>query len=82
MKNRKLLYSGLAIFLVSTIAGIGGTMWSIYGSFEALEKAENAGIGPVGAGIERALVFTILGLIGSAFGIGIMIFAGVKLRQK
>ncbi|HEV8590801.1 MAG TPA: MotA/TolQ/ExbB proton channel family protein [Pyrinomonadaceae bacterium] len=82
MNYRKLLYAGVGVFVLSTITGIAGTIWNINGSFNALEKAENAGIGSVGASIERALVFSFIGFVGSLIGIGLMIFAAIKLRKK
>ena len=82
MNYKKLLYAGISIFLISTLTGIVGTVWSIYSAFDSLEKAESVGIGPIGAGIERALAFTIVYFIGSVIGIGMMIFAGVKLQKK
>ncbi|MBK8465228.1 MAG: MotA/TolQ/ExbB proton channel family protein [Chloracidobacterium sp.] len=81
MNYRKLLYSGVIIFLLSILLGIIGTLWNIYGSFDALEKTESAGIGAVGDGIARALIFTIVSLAGCAVGFGMMIYAGVKLRK-
>mgnify|MGYP001300200643 CR=1 FL=1 len=82
MNYKKWLYIGLVILSVSPVAGIIGAAWSVRGAFEALTSAENAGIGPVGANIEQALAFAIAGLIGSAVGVGLMIYAGVKMRNK
>ncbi|HKX83311.1 MAG TPA: hypothetical protein VJL58_03735 [Pyrinomonadaceae bacterium] len=82
MKCKKLLYIGLAVFLLSLVIGFAGTAWSIYDSFGALEEAENAGIGAVGISIERALAFSILSVAGSVIGIGLMIFAGIKMRSR
>jgi hypothetical protein len=81
MNYRKLLYTGVGVFFLSTIVGIAGTIWNISGSFDALEKAENSGIGPVSDGIERAMIFSFIAVAGSLVGIGLMIFAAVKLRK-
>ncbi len=81
MNYKKLLYCGIAVFLVSTMVGIVGTVWSIYGSFDAMKANESAGIGAVGGGIERALIVTLVTLAGCVVGIGMMIYAGVKLRK-
>jgi hypothetical protein len=82
MKQRKLLYLGLAIFLLSLVVGFAGTAWSIYSSYEALEQAENAGIGAVGVSIESALAFSILSVAGSVVGIGLMIYGAIKMGKK
>jgi hypothetical protein len=81
MNYKKLLYVGLAVLLISIVVGLAGTAWNIYGSFDALDTAESVGIGPVGAAIERALAFSVLSVIGSIIGIGLMIFAAIKLRR-
>ena len=81
MNYRKLLYIGIAIFVVSLLAGIAGMAWSIYGSFDAMKMNESAGIGAVGASLYRALVFLVLGLAGSLVSTGIIIFSAVKLRK-
>ncbi len=82
MNYRKWLYSGIAIFIGSLLVGILGTIWGVYSSFDALETAESAGIGLVGAGIQNALIFTIVGLVGSAFGIVLIVIGGVKAYRK
>ena len=64
---------GIAILLVSLVAGFAGTLVSIYLSFAALDKAENAGIGAVGDHITHALVFTVGGLIGAGVGLVVVI---------
>lgn len=81
MKHKNLLYVGLAIFLCSIVIGFAGTAWSVYESFDALEQAENAGIGAVGVSIQQAMVFSVLSVAGSAIGIGLMIYAAVKSRR-
>lgn len=81
MKYRKFLYIGLAVFLLSTIVGFAGTAWSVYDSFEALEQAENAGIGAVGVSIESALAFSIVGVAGSVLGLGLMIYGAIKMSR-
>ena len=81
MNHKKLLYGGIAVFLVSVLVGVAGSAGSIYGSFDAMEMNESAGIGAVGAGIYRALVFSALGLIGTLVGAGMIIFSAVKLRK-
>lgn len=78
MKYKKFLYIGLAVFLLSLVLGLVGTAWSI-GGLEALWHAENVGIGPVGA--VSALAFSIIGVVGSLVGIGLMTFAVVKMKN-
>lgn len=70
----KLQKVGLILLIGSLLIGLGGTVWSIYGSFAALATAENTGIGPVGDSIQNALIFTILGIIGSIAGVLMLIF--------
>lgn len=70
----KLQMAGLFVTIGSLLIGFGGMVWSIYGSFTALATAENSGIGPVGDSIQNALIFTILGIIGSIAGILMLIF--------
>lgn len=70
----KLQKVGLILLLGSLLIGFGRTVRSIYGSFAALETAENAGIGPVGDSIQNALVFTAIGLVGVITGVLMLIF--------
>lgn len=82
MNYKKWLYTGIAIFVGSLLLGTLGTVWRMYSSFAALETAENAGIGPVGAGIENALIFTAGGLVGSALGTVLIVIGGVKAYRS
>ena len=66
---------GVAITLVSMLAGIIGPVVCIYGAFAALETSENAGIGPVGDQIRNALFYAIGGLVGLVVG-GILFLVG------
>lgn len=82
MNHKKWLYSGIAVFIVTTLIGILGTFWGVYSSFDALERAENSGIGPVSAGIQNALIFTIVGLLGSTIGIALIVVGGIKVYRQ
>ncbi|HLA94103.1 MAG TPA: MotA/TolQ/ExbB proton channel family protein [Pyrinomonadaceae bacterium] len=70
----KLQLAGVILIIGSLLFGLGGTAWSVYGSFAALETAENTGIGPVGDHIRNALIFTVAGLVGAVSGVLIIIF--------
>lgn len=82
MNYKKLLYIGVFIILVSILIGVIGTLWGIIYSFVALESAETVGIGEVGAGIEYALFFTVISIIGSVVGSILAVFGGVKLQRN
>lgn len=82
MNYKKWLYGGLVVFLFSSVVGLLGTVWSIYGSFDELKSAENAGIGSVGVGIENALYSTILGLFGSVVGITLILVGIIKAYRR
>ena len=82
MNYRKLLYSGIIVSVVSPLIGLAGAGWKIYGSFISLGKNESAGIGAIGADIQGALIFSIIGIVGALVGIGMVIYAGVKLRKR
>lgn len=82
MNYRKWLYSGITIFIVSVLIGVVGTVQGVYSSFDALERAESAGIGPVGAGIQNALIFTIVGLVGSALGLILLGVGALKAYRS
>lgn len=82
MNYKKWLFSGAILFLGSFLVGILGTVWGIYGSFEALENNETAGIGSVSVGIENALIFTVFAIIGSIVGMILMIFGGIKAYRQ
>ena len=75
---RKWLYSGMAIFVVSTLGAIIGIGWGISSSFEALKTNESAGIGAVGGGIYTALIFNILFLITGLVGIALLVIGCIK----
>lgn len=81
MKGNRWLIFGIVIFLGSVLIGILGTAQGILSSFVALDQAENVGIGTVSAGIESAILFTILSLIGSIFGIALIVIGGLKTRR-
>lgn len=72
----------MAIFILSAFFGLSGTVWNIYGSFDALKSAESAGIGSVSSGIQNALFSTIFGLIGSAAGIILILVGGFKAYRR
>jgi biopolymer transport protein ExbB/TolQ len=79
MNYKKLLYGGIIIFVGSFLVGILGTVWGIYGSFDALKTSEGAGgIDMVGVGIENALLWTIFGIIGAIIGLVLVTIGGVK----
>ena len=78
MKGNRWLIFGIVIFLGSVLIGILGTIQGILSSFVALDQAENVGIGAVSSGIESALLFTVISLIGSLFGIALVAIGGVK----
>jgi biopolymer transport protein ExbB/TolQ len=82
MTYKKWLYGGLSVFLVSTLVGLLRTIWNIYGSFDALETAESAGIKDVGTGIENALCSTIFGLLGSMVGIVLILIGVFKAYRR
>ena len=64
---------GLTILIVSFLAGLIGTGWSIYLSFTAVDSAEISGLAPVSDRIVNAIIFTAGGLIGSAIGLTLFI---------
>ena len=66
--------TGMIVILASLVIGILGTVWNIYGSFEALQTAENTGIGAVGDSIRNALLFSAAGLVGAIVGAFLMTF--------
>ena len=74
-KNQKI---GISVVILSLVIGIGGTIGSIGWAFWALASAENAGVGPVGTSITTALVFTVLGLVGTLIGVLQLIFGRSK----
>lgn len=71
----KLQTIGLFIAVISLLLGMGGTVFSIYGSFDALDAAESSGIGRVRDEIRNAIYFTGVGLLGAVLG-GILIIGG------
>ena len=73
---------GIVLVILSPLVGIAGTIWSIYGSFEALERNESAGIGAVGAEIQGALIFTICGILGTIVGVLLIVFGIRRARQS
>lgn len=78
---KKWIYSGAAIFIGSSVAGILGTLWGVFSSFDALKTNESAGIGAVGGGIEKALFFTVFFLITGFVGFVILIIGILKMRR-
>lgn len=72
---------GLLVLLMGPLVGLSGTIWHIYGSFDALGRAESAGIGAAGDSIQTALIFTALGLLGAILGISLFVF-GKIIRDK
>jgi biopolymer transport protein ExbB/TolQ len=67
--------TGIVILLLSFLGGMGGTVWSIYLSFSALEASESGGIGPVGDQISNALLYSACGFGGMIFG-ALLIYLG------
>lgn len=78
----RITFVGIVLVIISPLLGIAGTIWGIYGSFEALETNESAGIGAVGAEIQKALVFTICGILGTVVGVLLIVFGIRKARQS
>lgn len=81
MKRNRWLISGIVIFLVSILIGVAGIAQGILRSLVALDQAENAGIGAVSSGIERALLFNLISLIGSVLGIVLIVIGAVKVNR-
>lgn len=73
--------TGIILVILSPLFGIAGTVWSIYGSFDALERLEGSRIDSVGAHIQIALIFSIGGIVGIIIGI-VMIILGIRKTQK
>lgn len=83
MHHKKWLYSGIIIFIVSLLAGVLGTVWGVYDSFDALKTSEGAaGIDAVGAGIRNALLWNIFGITGAVVGIILIVIGAVKNRRQ
>jgi len=78
---KKWLYSGVAIFIVSNVAGLVGLAAGIYSSFDAMRAPESAGIDAVGDGIGSALFFTFFFLITGFVGFLIFILGILKMRR-
>jgi biopolymer transport protein ExbB/TolQ len=80
MKNNKLLLSGIAIFILSLLIGLPGTIWGIASSFNSLKHSDGAtGIGEVANGIDFAIGCLVISILGF-FVSGILItFGGIKL---
>ena len=77
----KITVLGIVLVILSPLVGIAGTVWSIYGSFDALAKSEGAGIGSVGAQIQLAIVFSIAGILGTIIGV-LIIIIGMRRARK
>lgn len=75
------MLTGVVVALLSCLLGIGGTIWNISASFSSLEKSESAGIGAVGADIERALIFTIVSIVGLLIGILLILVGAISHRK-
>lgn len=73
---------GIVVATLSPLVGIAGTIWSIYRSFAAIVRNESAGIGVVGVEIQIALIFTILGILGTIVGVLLIVFGIRKARQS
>ena len=78
MSRKKLIYIGAAIFVGSVLIGLLGTFFGIAGSYAALDTAESSGIAAIGDGIYGALVSSIIALVGSLIGVGVIIFALIR----
>jgi hypothetical protein len=73
MKITNLQKLAIALLIVSFLVGAVGTLWSIYLSFDALERSENSGIGPVGDQIFNALLFSAGSILGSLIALVLLI---------
>ncbi len=82
MKTNRWLISGIVIFLVSILIGVAGITQGILRSFVALDQAENAGIGAVSSGLESALIFNLISLIGSVLGIVLIVMGSVRAYRS
>lgn len=82
MNYKKWLFSGILVFVGSSLIGTAGTFWGVYATFDAAEKAEITGMAPVVSATESALAFTVGGIAGSVVGILIIIVGGVKAYRK
>jgi uncharacterized membrane protein len=78
MNYKKWIYSGVAIFIGSVVAGILVPFWGISSSFKALEKAETAGIETVQGGIEWALYSTVFFIVTALVGLVLVVVGSVK----
>ncbi|MFN0138760.1 MAG: MotA/TolQ/ExbB proton channel family protein [Pyrinomonadaceae bacterium] len=79
--SRKTLI-GIVLVILSPLVGIAGAIWSVYRSFEAMERNESAGIGAVGGEILSALIFTIAGIIGTIVGVLLIVFGIRRASQS
>ena len=77
----KLTIVGILLVILSPIIGLVGTVWSIFGSFDALVQNESAGIGAVGGQLQKALIFTVCGIIGMTIGI-LMVIVGLRNSKR
>ena len=82
MNYKKWLYLGIIILISSFLAGILGTVWGIYSSFDALKTIETTGISSVSVGIENALFWTVFSVIGCVIGLIIIIIGGIKTYRQ
>lgn len=82
MSYKKWLYSGIVIFFGSLVVGFLGMIWGIHNAFDSLRTNETAGIGQVGAGIEIALISTVVSIIGLVIGLILIILGIVKAKQN
>lgn len=80
MKGNQMLV-GLILVVLGPLAGIGGTIWSISGSFAALKTNESAGIGAVGVGLQSAIVFSIAGIVATIVG-AILIIRAIRRSNR
>ena len=76
------LFSGTAVFFISLVAAVLGTVWNIRDSFDSMVKNESAGTGAVGAGIQYALLSSVLGLVGCTIGIVLVLIGVYKARRR
>ena len=80
-RSRKFIIAGVVIAVASCLVGLGGVIWNISASFSALEMSESRGIGAVGGGIEKAVLFSVASMIGLLLGC-VLVVVGVIFQRK
>jgi biopolymer transport protein ExbB/TolQ len=82
MTSKKLLYIGIAIFSLSILLGTLGVLWGFLDAFNSLRANETAGIGAVGDGIAKAIIFKIIAIVGAIIGLIVIVIGGFKSHQS